>query len=103
MAIPVMYRSNIANAKLFHILEAVTALVLVGMFTAMLYKVFCGNATNLFYIVPMAAALLLDTVLIVMRWQEEINWFVLVSLIATCVLFGIGRLWGRKHSAFSGA
>lgn len=103
MAIPVMYRSNIANAKLFHILEAVTALVLVGMFTAMLYKVFCGNATNLFYIVPMAAALLLDTALIVMRWQEEINWFVLVSLIATCVLFGIGRLWGRKHSAFSGA
>ena len=93
MAIPVMYRSNIAHAGLFHVLEAITALVLVAMFTGMLYKVFCKDATNLFYIVPMLTAVALDTVLIVMRWQEEINWFVLVSLIATCVLFLIGRLW----------
>lgn len=98
MAIPVMYRSNIANAALFHVLEAVAALVLVAMFTKMLHTVFCGNATDLFYVVPMAAALLFDTALLVMRWQEEINWFVLVSLIATCVLFGIGRLWAKLHS-----
>ncbi|MBQ3483296.1 MAG: hypothetical protein IJA78_03885 [Clostridia bacterium] len=95
MAIPVMYRSNIANAGLFHVLEAITALVLVIMFTGMLCKVFCGDATNLFYTVPMLTALVLDTVLIVMRRQEEMNWFVLVSLIATCVLFCIGRLWER--------
>ena len=93
MAIPVMYRSNIENAGLFHVLEAITALVLVAMFTGMLYKVFCKDATNLFYFVPMLTVLVLDTVLIVMRRQEEINWFVLISLIATCVLFLIGRLW----------
>ena len=93
MAIPVMYRSNIAYAGLFHVLEAITALVLVAMFTGMLYKVFCKDATNLFHIVPILTAAALDTVLIVMRWREEINWFVLVSLIATCVLFLIGRLW----------
>ena len=99
MAIPVMYRSNIENAGLFHVLEAITALVLVAMFTGMLYKVFCKDATNLFYFVPMLTALVLDTVLIVMRSREEINWFVLVSLIATCVLFLIGRLWDRLFGA----
>ena len=98
MAIPVMYRSNIAHAGLFHVLEAITALVLVAMFTGMLYKVFCKDATNLFCFVPMLTALVLDTVLIVMRSREEINWFVLVSLIATCVLFLIGRLWDRASS-----
>ncbi|MBO5355883.1 MAG: hypothetical protein J6B09_07455 [Clostridia bacterium] len=98
MAIPVMYRSNIAYAGLFHVLEAITALVLVAMFTGMLYKVFCKDATNLFYFVPMLTALVLDTVLIVMRSREEINWFVLISLIATCVLFLIGRLWDRLFS-----
>ena len=98
MAIPVMYRSNIAYAGLFHVLEAITALVLVAMFTGMLYKVFCKDATNLFYFVPMLTALVLDTVLIVMRSREEINWFVLVSLIATCVMFLIGRLWDRASS-----
>ena len=98
MAIPVMYRSNIAHAGLFHVLEAITALVLVAMFTGMLYKVFCKDATNLFYILPMLTAVALDTVLIVMRSREEINWFVLVSLIATCVLFLIGRLWDRASS-----
>ena len=98
MAIPVMYRSNIAYAGLFHVLEATTALVLVAMFTGMLYKVFCKDATNLFYSVPMLTVLALDTVLIVMRSREEINWFVLVSLIATCVLFLIGRLWDRALS-----
>ena len=98
MAIPVMYRSNIAYAGLFHVLEAITALVLVAMFTGMLYKVFCKDATNLFYFVPMLTVLVLDTVLIVMRSREEINWFVLVSLIATCVMFLIGRLWDRASS-----
>ena len=98
MAIPVMYRSDITNAALFHVAEAITALVLVAMFTGMLYKVFCGEATNLFYFVPTLTALVLDTVLIVMRSREEINWFVLVSLIATCVLFLIGRLWDRLFS-----
>ena len=98
MAIPVMYRSDIENAALFHVAEAITALVLVAMFTGMLYKVFCKDATNLFYFVPMLTVLVLDTVLIVMRWQEEITWFVLVSLIATCVMFLIGRLWDRASS-----
>jgi len=98
MAIPVMYRSDIANAAFFHVAEAIAALVLVAMFTGMLYKVFCGDATNLFYFVPMLSALVLDTVLIVMRSREEINWFVLVSLIATCVLFLIGCLWDRLLS-----
>lgn len=96
MAIPVMYRSDIANAGLFHVLEAITALVLVAMFGGMLYKVFCGDATDLFYVTPMLTALVLDTVLIVMRSREEINWFVLISLVATCVLFCIGRLCRRS-------
>lgn len=90
MAIPVMYRSNIERATLFHVLEAVTAIVLIVMFTFMLHKVFCGDATDLFYAVPMLTALVLDTILIVMQREEKINWFVLIALIATVAVFLTG-------------
>ena len=92
MAIPVMYRSGIAHASLFHTLEAITALLLVGAFTWMLYLVFTGCAERLFFLVPMLTAAVLDTILLKMRWQEEINSFVLIFLIAAGVLFAAGKV-----------
>lgn len=92
MAIPVMYRSGIARAPLFHALEAVTALLLVGAFTWMLYLVFTGCAVNLFYVVPMLTAAILDAILLAMRWQEQVNSFVLIFVIVAGVLFAVGKV-----------
>ncbi|MDD6800737.1 MAG: hypothetical protein PUE85_10035 [Firmicutes bacterium] len=92
MAIPVMYRSGITRAPLFHALEAVTALLLVGAFTWMLYLVFTGCAVNLFYLVPMLTAAVLDAILLAMRWNEQVNSFVLIFVIVAGVLFAVGKV-----------
>lgn len=92
MAIPVMYRSFIEVNTLFHILEAFASFLLVGVFTCLLIKIFIGR-DDLF--VPWAIALVvaLDVPLIVFRWEEEINYFVLIFLSLTVVLFIIGLIY----------
>ena len=92
MAIPVMYRSDIAHASLFHILEAITAILLVGAFTWMMYLVFTGCAVNLFYLIPMLTAAILDAILLAMRWREQVNSFVLIFIIVATVLFAVGKI-----------
>lgn len=92
MSIPVVYQSSIEMATLFHILEALSSIVLVALFTFMMYQVFCKNATDLLYIIPMAIVLLLDGIILAMRWIEEINWFVLISLVVTFILFIVGAI-----------
>ena len=92
MAIPVMYRSFIEVNTLFHVLEAFASFLLVGVFTCLLIKIFIGR-DDLF--VPWAIALVvaLDVPLIVFRWEEEINYFVLIFLSLTVVLFIIGLIY----------
>lgn len=92
MAIPVMYHSSIPNATLFHILEAITAFVLVAMFTFMLMRVMTGQGSNLLLWIPFLVMLILDTILIVMRWKESINMFVLIFAGLSTVLFIIGMI-----------
>lgn len=91
MAIPVMYRSQITYAALFHVIEAVAALVLVAAFTFLLRRVFLGQGENLFLWLPILLAAVLDGVLLALRWQEKVNTFVLIFLIAACVLFAVGK------------
>ena len=97
MAIPVMYRSLIELHVLFHALEGIASFVLVGTFTYLLLQVFQGKE-DLF--LPWAALLLvlLDVPLIVMRWNEEINWFVLIFLSLSIVLFAVGYLYKKATS-----
>lgn len=92
MAIPVMYRSSIEHAVLFHVLEAVTAFVLVVFFTYMMMRVMRGDAVNLLLWVPFLAMLIPDAVLIVMRLKEEVNWFVLIFAVLSTVLFAAGKI-----------
>lgn len=92
MAIPVMYHSDISNAVLFHILEAVTSAILVVTFTWMLHRVFTGDATNMFFLLPILVAAVLDGILIALRWQEQINTFVLIFAAASCVLWCVGKI-----------
>jgi len=92
MAIPVMYESRIRQHVLFHIIEAGTALLLVCAFTYMMYLLFCGPAADLLLWYPVAIAVVLDAILIAMRWKEEKNTFVLMFVIATAVIFAVGRI-----------
>ncbi len=92
MAIPVMYHSSITHAALFHVLEAVSAVVLVVMFTFLMTHVMTGQGSNLLHWVPFLAMVVLDTVLIVMRWQGSPNWFVLIFASLSTVLFVVGKI-----------
>lgn len=89
MAIPVMYRSYIEYSILFHITEAVASISLVTLFTFMMILLF-HNEDNLFMLIPVIVMTILDTILIVLRWKEEINWFVLIFMVLSIVMFIVG-------------
>ena len=92
MAIPVMYHSNIEQATLFHIIEAIASIVLVFFFTCMLRQMFIGLGNNLLYWIPIIVAILFDSVIIVMRWKESVNSFVLIFIIASTIIFAVGKI-----------
>ena len=90
MAIPVVYHSEIDKAILFHVIEAVVALV--AVFAVLMYKVMIGNAVNLFYVIPIAIAVIGDTIIVAMRWKEKVNGFALIFLIAASVMWIAGKI-----------
>lgn len=92
MAIPVMYHSEIDKAILFHVIEAVVSLALVAAFAVLMYKVMIENAINLFYVIPIAIAVIGDTIILAMRWKEKVNGFVLIFLIAATVMWAAGKI-----------
>lgn len=100
MAIPVMYRSAIELSILFHILEAMASVVLVGVFTFLMVLLFEGFE-DLFFLWPIVIAAIFDATLIGLRWQEEINWFVLIFLGLSVVLYIAGVIYKlvRKPSS----
>ena len=96
MSIPVMYRSFIELAWLFHIIAAITALVLVCCFTMMMRRLLTGDGEDLLDAAPFLIMAILDAIVIGMRWNEEVNTFALIFAIATAVMFVIGKLVLRK-------
>ena len=92
MAIPVVYHSDIPNAGLFHVVEAIVAVLLVAAFTYFTYLVFVGNAGNLFLIVPFVITVIGDVVVLAMRWKEKVNGFVLIFLVISSILWVIGKI-----------
>ena len=92
MAIPVMYRSEISRATLFHVIEAVVALALVACFTWMLRDLFAGQGSDLLRWIPMLIAAVGDAVILAMRWKESVNTFVLIFIILSAVLFAVGKV-----------
>lgn len=89
MAIPVMYHSNIEHYKLFHVIEGISVFALVGLFTYLLVKIFDGK-NDLFVVVPIVVAILLDVPLIIIRWNEEVNVFVLIFISLSTLLYVVG-------------
>lgn len=92
MAIPVMYRSEISSAALFHVTEAIAALALVACFTWMLRDLFTGQGSDLLRWIPMIIAAVADAVILAMRWREKVNAFVLIFIILSAVVFAVGRV-----------
>lgn len=91
MAIPVVYESHIPNALAFHIVEAAASLIMIGLFTFMAYKVFAGKAGNLLYVEPLHIAMFLNIAVIWMRWNEEINYFLMIAMGIAIVLWLVGK------------
>ncbi len=91
MAIPVVYESKLSNALAFHIVEAAASIILIGFFTLMAYKVFAGKGGNLLYVEPLHIAMFLNIAVLWLRWSEEINYFIIVSMGIAIVLWMIGR------------
>lgn len=92
MAIPVVYKSEIQAAFAFHILEIIAALALIAVFSYMFYRIYAGTANNLFLFLPLAIMIILDALVLIFRWKEKVNGFVLVSAITAIVLWGIGKI-----------
>ena len=97
MAIPVMYQSIIEPHVFFHILEAAGSIALVGAFTYLLLRLFNDNG-DLFPLWPIILATVIDVPLIVLRWNEEINFFVLIFITLSTVLYTVGFAYKMKKS-----
>ena len=95
MAIPVMYRSFIELHVLFHISEAITSFLMVAIFTYLLILIFKDN-DNLFILWLIIVSVILDALLIILRWNEEINWFVLIFISLSLIMFIIGYIVSIK-------
>ncbi|MCR4879837.1 MAG: hypothetical protein K5906_02655 [Bacilli bacterium] len=89
MAIPVMYHSYIEVSATFHVIEAFAIFFLVGVFTYLMLLLF-ANKEDLFIPWAIGIAFMFDVTLIIMRWNEEINVFVLIFISLSVILFTIG-------------
>ena len=92
MAIPVVYKSSIDKAALFHTTEAIVSLSLVVAFTYMLNRVFLTKADDLMSLVPFLIMLIGDILVLALRWKESVNSFVLIFASLSTLMFAIGRI-----------
>ena len=92
MAIPVVYPAKTNGATLFYIVESVVSVLLVIVFSVLAYLVFAGKAENLFYVLPIALAIVGDILVLLLRWKEEKNLFVLIFLILSVILWVAGKI-----------
>ena len=92
MSIPVVYHTNIMLAKLFIPIEIIVSAGMVILFTVMLKQFYDGNGESGFSLAPYLAAFIGDFVVIIMRWHEEVNLFVLIFISITSVLWFAGNI-----------
>lgn len=92
MAIPVVYHTNIELAYLFEPIECVVSAGMVAMFTIMLTRFYSGNGEDKLTLLPLLIALFGDYTILVLRWEEEVNLFVLIFLCAAVALWFVGNI-----------
>ncbi len=96
MAIPVVYHTQIGLSWLFIPLEIIVSAGMVAMFTVMLRGFYNGTGEYGFSPLPFLAAVLGDAAVLALRWEEEINFFVLIFISVTTLLFLAGTIVSRK-------
>lgn len=94
MAIPVVYHSGIALSWLFIPLECVVSVGMVVLFTIMLKHFYESDGEYGFSFVPFSVMVIGDAAVIYLRWNEEINFFVLIFASLAAALWIAGRLAG---------
>lgn len=92
MSIPVVYQTKIELAWLFVPLEIVVSAGMVVLFTVMLRGFYKGSGEYGFPVLPIIAAVVGDAAVLALRWEEEINSFVLIFICVTAVLFCAGKI-----------
>lgn len=92
MAIPVVYHTAIELSWLFIPLEIVVSAGMVVLFTVMLRGFYNGTGEYGFPLPPFLAALVGDAAVLALRWNEEINFFVLIFICVSTVLYIAGRI-----------
>ncbi|MDD7618469.1 MAG: hypothetical protein PUJ43_01290 [Bacillales bacterium] len=90
MAIPVAYPSALSYAAFFHVVEFVAVFLLVIAFLMLTLNLYEGRE-DLFSLPYIVIAVALDAALIALRFPEEINFFVLIFISLSLVLFLIGK------------
>lgn len=100
MSIPVVYHTSIELAALFIPLEIVVSAGMVVLFTLMLRRFYNGDGRYGFPAAPFAAAVVGDAAVLMLRWNEEINLFVLIFICVTAVLFAAGKIAVRSSGVF---
>ncbi len=92
MAIPVVYHMAGELKNVFYPVEIITSAGMVVMFTIMLRRFYRENGECRFSVCPFAFAVVLDAAVLALRWNEEINFFVLIFICVTVLLWTAGRI-----------
>lgn len=97
MAIPVVYHTNIELDYIFIPVECAVSVGMVAMFTIMLTRFYNGNGESGFGLLPYLIALFGDVAVLALRWEEEVNVFVLIFLCVTSALWFAGKIMYIKR------
>lgn len=97
MAIPVVYHTSIELSYLFIPIEIIVSLGMITLFTNMLRQFYLGNGESNFSMLPFMIALFGDFAVLMLRWQEEVNTFVLIFICVTTVLWFAGNILSIKR------
>lgn len=98
MSIPVVYHTSIELSALFIPLEIIVSAGMVVMFTVMLRRFYEGDGEYRFPAAPFCAVVVGDAAVLMLRWNEEINFFVLIFICVTAVMFIAGKIAGSARA-----
>lgn len=92
MAIPVVYHSSVTLDYLFIPIECAVSVGMVAMFTIMLTRFYNGSGESEFGLPAFLLALFGDCAVLALRWEEEVNVFLLIFLCVTAALWLAGNI-----------
>lgn len=86
MAIPVCYLTNLSSPTsiFFYVIEILSTFILIPSFGCMLHIFFRKGYTSNCFIFPIIM-IILDGLVIGLKWVDEINYFVLIFLVASTI------------------